>query len=468
MLCEKCNTQTEDGKTLCAACEEQSSAAQTTTSETSQADETAGEPTRKKKSPILLFILIGIGIVLLGLLTVFFFVRSDAVNYTSKLIDNLGEVTLESQENIEKAQNAYNKLGFFEKLQVFNAGELDNAKIALDECKVEEAEEAITAIGTVTLNSEAAIKKADETYSALVKSLQKQVENAADLETAKKTFFDLQVKEVDEKIAAIGKVTLDSKNAIDLAADAYDKASAEVQAAVQNANLLTEAKDTFKTLRAENATSLIDKIGKVTLQKKSAVEKAEEAYKALSADEKALVKNADKLTQARKTLDELQKKKDEEALAKALSSLQKEYDPYKGVTFYKCSTQPKYADIRSYILPCMGVGDEGTSRLVMIYLYTGDDWIFFDRITFLVDGVRYTKTFSYSEVERDNDYGDVWEYCQDISVTDSDVAMLWDIIGSTNTTLRFSGSRGTYEMTIGYEDKVAMKQLLTAYELMNK
>ena len=87
--------------------------------------------------------------------------------------------------------------------------------------KSEEAQavdDQIAAIGTVSLDSEDAIAAAEDALSGLSEEDRKQVENQAVLEEARTTYEDLvkqsQADEVDAVIAAIGEVTLDSGDAI--------------------------------------------------------------------------------------------------------------------------------------------------------------------------------------------------------------------------------------------------------------
>lgn len=58
---------------------------------------------------------------------------------------------------------------------------------------------------------------------------------------------------VIEKIAAIGAVTLDSKNAIDAAQAAYDALTDAQKALVSNAKALTEAQAAYKKLLEDHA-----------------------------------------------------------------------------------------------------------------------------------------------------------------------------------------------------------------------
>lgn len=114
-------------------------------------------------------------------------------------------------------------------------------------------------------------------------------------------------------------------------------------------------------------------------------------------------------------------------------------------------------------MPYIGQSSSKT-WLKLQYRYTGDSWIFFDSVTIVIDGEKYTKTFGYNEVDRDNDT-EVWEWVH-VNPTSSDIDMLWKIANSKETIVRFQGDTKHYDMTVSSADKKGIKDVLTAYELM--
>ncbi|MBQ3217128.1 MAG: hypothetical protein IJB35_04855 [Oscillospiraceae bacterium] len=89
--------------------------------------------------------------------------------------------------------------------------------------KVTETEEAIAAIGTVTVDSEAAIIYAEQLYASLSENQQARVEGA-DLLTAARTEYDRQqdlITQTETAIASIGTVTVDSGKQIQQARELY-------------------------------------------------------------------------------------------------------------------------------------------------------------------------------------------------------------------------------------------------------
>lgn len=121
--------------------------------------------------------------------------------------------------------------------------------------KTAEVEEAIDAIGTVTLDDAAAIAYAEELYYALSASEQGKVSNAATLISARKEYDRLAaaVQYCIESIEAIGEVTLESGDAIATARASYEALRADDIAdyASQAYPVLNAAEDAYDELCAQ-------------------------------------------------------------------------------------------------------------------------------------------------------------------------------------------------------------------------
>ena len=327
----------------------------------------------------------------------------------------------------------------------------------------------IAAIGEVTLESESAIAAAEEAVEALAEEDRKQLDNEDDLKEARAAYETLVLEDqaagVEEAIAAIGTVTVDSGEAVETARALYDASPAEVQALVENFSDLEAAEETLSGLKVEEAIRLIDAIGTVTTDSREAVEAAQTAYDALTQEDAAKVTNASTLEAAATQLKTLL----EQQANSLLSTMRVETDAVRGMNFYYPQAFPYYtdywgADVRCFALPYLGrSGDDVWLRLVCDY--TADDWIFFKQITFAVDDQRYYKTFNYFDVVRDNAYGDVWEYV-DIEVGSSEEELLWAIANSTQTIVRFEGDDYYYDFTVSANDKQAIRDMLTVYDAL--
>lgn len=401
--------------------------------------------------------------------------KSKEAKNADDLISAIGTVTLESESKIEAAETAVSALSAEDKEHLDGAETLAAARETYDTLVQEAAtaqeaadvEAAINAIGEVTLEREAAIDAARTAYDAASDEAKALVSNAAALDEAGETLLALKAAPVEEAIAAIGTVTLDSGEAIDTARKAFEESSPEIQAAVQNAADLDAAAEALSGLRAAQAEELISAIGEVTLDSAGAVQAAQDAYDALSPEDAKLVKNAADLTAAAERLNALKKEQGQAMLA----NFYHQHDQVTGIDWYYPKAYPYYTnsnmwgvDIRTFVLPYMGQDKDGHIWLRLVCHYYGDDWIFFDHAIFSIDGENQVKQFSRSELSRDHDGGYVWETA-DIAAESSEQDLMRDVINSSQTIVRFEGDH-IYDLTVSDSDKAAMLEILTCFEAL--
>lgn len=291
-----------------------------------------------------------------------------------------------------------------------------------------------------------------------------------DGETSSKVEKSDDVIEFEELVDKIGKVTLDSEEAIKKAEAACEELSKKEKKQTDKDEELEEIRKTFDALvndaKIKDVESKIDAIGEVTLESSAKIDEAQKAYDELSDENKAKVKNADKLTKAAEALETI---KQEEA-QKLLAGMRVDEDRVREIKFYYPSTMKFYsdgwaADISCFVMPYIGV-DDSSSWLRLIYNYTSGDWIFFKKITIMADGEKYYKTFNYYDVVRDNANGDIWEYV-DVEPSEADIEMLWAIANSEETIVRFEGDEYYDDYTVTASNKQGIKEALMAYEALN-
>ena len=223
------------------------------------------------------------------------------VNDVIEKIDAIGEVTLASEEAIAAARAAYEALTEAQKAEVKSYDKLTAAEARLADLKAAKpVEKLIDAIGEVTLESEDAIAAARAAYEALTEAQKAEVKSYDKLTAAEARLADLKAaKAVDDMIDAIGEVTLESEGAIDAARAAYEALTEAQQAEVKSYDKLTAAEARLAVLKpAKPVEKLIDAIGEVTLGSESAIAAARTAYDNLTEAQQAEVKNYDKLTAA--------------------------------------------------------------------------------------------------------------------------------------------------------------------------
>ncbi len=244
-----------------------------------------------------------------------------AADQVSKNITNIGTVTLESEDVIKEARTAYDALTDAQKKLVSNKDVLEKAEKDLADLKAaDQVSKNITNIGTVTLESEDVIKEARTAYDALTDAQKELVSNKDVLEKAEKDLADLKAADqVSKNITNIGTVTLESEDAIKEARTAYDALTDAQKKLVSNKDVLEKAESTLKELQdakaadvkaAEEVTNKISAIGDVTLESEDAIKEARTAYDALTDAQKELVSNKDVLEKAETTLKELKDAKD--------------------------------------------------------------------------------------------------------------------------------------------------------------
>ncbi len=186
-------------------------------------------------------------------------------------------------------------------------------------------EDMIDEIGTVTLESEAAITAARAAYDALTDVQKAYVDPdcLAILVAAEARLAELKAEQaaadqaaadaVIAAIEAIGDVTIEDEEAIAAAHAAYDALTPEQQALVTNLDVLTAAETAIASLIDERdtqaagaAAALIEAIpAEVTLEDEAAIIAAREAYDALTEAQKAKVTDYDKLLAAEAALAKL-------------------------------------------------------------------------------------------------------------------------------------------------------------------
>ena len=189
-------------------------------------------------------------------------------DYVTGLISQLPEAAAVTYASYQKiagaaaaARSALDALSKDEQAKV-NASKLKKVEAAIAQFKaIDDAKTKIDALpeaGKVTLAERDAVKAAQDAYDALSAEQKEYLTfaQAAKVTALAKRIAELEaapIKSVEALIDAIGTVTLDSKSAIDEARAAYDKLTAEQQAKVSNYAALTAAETTYAKLVQDKA-----------------------------------------------------------------------------------------------------------------------------------------------------------------------------------------------------------------------
>ena len=181
-----------------------------------------------------------------------------AVTVVEELIDAIGEVSYDAEckNRIDAARAAYNALSAADKAKVTNykkltKAEAEYAQLEKDHKAADRVIDLINSIGYVTLNSENKILRARAAYNSLTYAQKKLVYNYSTLLYAEERLEELKIDQVENLIDAIGTVTLDSKAKIERARAAYDALSNAAQKQVSNLNILVAAEKAYDKLVKE-------------------------------------------------------------------------------------------------------------------------------------------------------------------------------------------------------------------------
>ncbi len=230
--------------------------------------------------------------------------------HAEKLIEEIGEVTIDSGPQIEAAEQAIAELNTDQKEKVSNLNLLESAKLQYADAlelkkendkKIKQVEKKIQDIKTVTIDSGNAINMAREAFERLEPELQSDVSNKDALFSAEETFEQMAIQTVTDTINQIGTVTLENEEAVTLAVETYNKFDESIQQKIENRDILFTAEETLTQLKIEKAQSAIEAIGNVTLDSKAAIDAASDAFNSIPTASRVKVENRAELTRAKET-----------------------------------------------------------------------------------------------------------------------------------------------------------------------
>lgn len=243
-----------------------------------------------------------------------------AAEEVDNLIGNIGEVIWADyvKTSINKARVAYDALTESQKAlvtlyQVLLDAEEEYDRLAAEHEYTEEdtamaalVDELIAAIGEVTLDSGDAIKEARYAYDGLSDIQKSLVQHPEILEEAEQKYDELCAAEVVAAIASMGEITMDSLELLQKIQTMYDSLTENQKTFVTNYGKLQEAVVQYENLlAAQSVVEMIAGIGEVTLESKTVITETIEAYNQLTAQQQVLVSNYELLLAAIEKYDSL-------------------------------------------------------------------------------------------------------------------------------------------------------------------
>ena len=207
----------------------------------------------------------------------------------NEAMSNIEDITFYTdncKQNIIAAMNAYNSLT--DELKASVDTEYQKLMTARDqyiENGIGYVKNLIIAIGIVNEDSGAKITLARSEYNKLMEfDSSIVVDNYSKLVEAEEEFASYAVNSCINKINSIGSVSLDSKAAIDLALNEYNALSSDDKAKVTNYNVLASALNEYNILKNINDFTTI-------LNSEASDKDIIQSYNALTAEEKARLDN---------------------------------------------------------------------------------------------------------------------------------------------------------------------------------
>lgn len=188
--------------------------------------------------------------------------------------------------------------------------------------------------------------------------------------------------------------------------------------------------------------------------KKSA--KYQEALDAILAFYRAYPNNSS-LTEQAAEISDLRERQKESQKQYAISRLKKTYDEFQDIYWYQSMSSPRYRNSNAFYI-YFGVQNGSKTPLRLVMQYYSSDWLFIKEAKISIDGTVYT--ISNTQWERDND-SDIWEWSDEPL---NDRSLIEKIIKSKSAFIRYEGNQYYDNRTISSSQKLALKQILDAYD----
>ena len=138
------------------------------------------------------------------------------------------------------------------------------------------------------------------------------------------------------------------------------------------------------------------------------------------------------------------------------------YDEFKEITWLYSKTRPAYDNTKAFYT-YIGINKQGHAWCRLVIRYHGEDWLFVKSIIIKTDNNTYT--LAADNVQRDHNT-DVWEWI-DINVGEGEDIILYDIIHSKQTKIRFVGYQYHYDWTLPAKTIKGLKEIYDYYYLLD-
>lgn len=201
-----------------------------------------------------------VGIILFFILTA----KSEEAIRVDNIINEIGTVTLESEDKIINAEKEVEALAEEDYKQLDNLEMLKTARNTytdlVNQDEIDTVIRFINDIGEVTINSDSKINAAQNSYDNLQEDLKSKVTNYKVLEESKNKYNQLKANEVVALINSIGKVTVKSKDTIEKAEKAFNALTIAQQKYITNYQTLIDAREALKKAQEKSKQEALSKL----------------------------------------------------------------------------------------------------------------------------------------------------------------------------------------------------------------
>lgn len=140
------------------------------------------------------------------------------------------------------------------------------------------------------------------------------------------------------------------------------------------------------------------------------------------------------------------------------------YDEFQEVMFVQHDYEVGENFVMMYLVSKNTSEDRGVNDIRMVIMYYGDDWVFWDKVTFLVDGKRFEFDYSMERTNRDANGGSVSEY-YDVLLNEEE-SFRKAISNCVTIKYRLSGKQW-YERELQKEEIEDLKEAVKLYDLVS-
>ncbi|RXZ80331.1 hypothetical protein EBB07_19430 [Paenibacillaceae bacterium] len=171
----------------------------------------------------------------------------------------------------------------------------------------------------------------------------------------------------------------------------------------------------------------------------------------------------------RQKLEEIEREKERKEARKKtlLSQMAVQYDELNGFTNISPKGYlPGYINIGETVNlePGIILSEDETAHFRVIVGFEQEDWIFFDRVIFNVDGERFEWSIDYFDRKSDVLWGSIAEWTVRVSIMhESLMEEMEKVAAGSVVKMRFSGSDGFRDHTLTVDEKGNLKAMLELY-----